>query len=73
MDKTAKTESGKNVAEIETQKATGDNKEKIQEKPSKVLDLIGAMYQMKYGRHGQRRKKKWAVGCSIPGSLQEEL
>jgi len=41
-NKTAKAESGKNFAEIASQKTAGADKEKMQGKPSKVLDLIGA-------------------------------
>ncbi len=37
----AKSEAGKSFAEIASQKATEADKEKMQEKPSKVLDLIG--------------------------------
>ncbi len=41
-NKTAKAESGKNFAEIASQKATEADKEKMQEQQSKVLELIGA-------------------------------
>ncbi len=40
-NKTAKTESGKNFADIASQKAAEADQEKMQEKPSKILDLIG--------------------------------
>ena len=42
-NKTAKAKEGKNFAEIASQKAAGADKEKMQGKQSKVLDLIGSL------------------------------